>query len=130
MKFSTFKKLKWMFDKLCVYPVHAPPGALYWTKLYYHVLNKRKGMFTTILADGERWSKQIGNVIPIIMEDTEGAHEIFKARIISVNQIERHEISDRLARGDADMSRESFIKMLNFWYKEKDLYKITMQRVK
>lgn len=132
MKFSSFAKLKWLFDLLEIQPTHAPEGALYWTKLYPHVLNssKRKGLFTTIRAKAY-WTTQIDKIVPISVDD----HVIFDAKITGVKPIKWEEITEGLARGDADMTRDDLLKMLDYWYKDKDtgkrkqLYKITLRRV-
>jgi hypothetical protein len=129
MIFSSFATLESMgIDR----PSFALEGALYWSKLYPQNYENQthRGFFTTIRAD--RYT--VGQVIPVYLDKKEKKWKLFDAKVLDVKPIKKIDIDDRLAKNDADMTREELYRFLDVLYKRKhgrdpQLYKISLQVV-
>jgi hypothetical protein len=114
-------------------PSLAPEGALYWTKLYSHILNKRDQKFTTIrMKKGQGYLKDM--TIPIYLDKKSKSHKLFDAKITGIHQIKKIDINANLAKNDADMTPEELWRFFDFWYKRKyggdpQLQVVVMRRV-
>lgn len=115
-------------------PSLAPEGAVMWTKLYPHILKKRKGNFTTIRAVKPEWSYKAGVTVPVYIDEKKPNHKLYDAKITDVKMIKKIDIDAKLAKGDADMTVEELYRFFDFFYfkkygKNPQLQKISLRRV-
>lgn len=130
MTFASFAKLESMGLPR---PSLAPEGALHFTKLYPHILERRKGKLTTIRASKD-CRYDIGQVVPIYLDQKTPAHKMFNARIVGIRKVKKIGISDNLAKFDADMTKEELWILIDFFYRKKyggdpELVVISMDRI-
>lgn len=130
MIFISFKKLGEMG---IARPSLAPEGALFWTKLYKHILEKRDGKFTTIRIKKD-WSYKKDMIVPVYLDHKKPNYKFFDAEIRGIKLIRKEDITEQLAKYDADMAVDELRYFLNFFYQKKygeepQLQKLSLRRV-